>query len=426
MLQMDAKEVFIKDIPAFFRKFKGTTKDGQYDTYCQEFAYSLIYGNLNSSHLDEILDLVGLSRLPDRLLLLQTDYNDVFQFYPEFSQFPRRYNLIQVLQRCLKRSGLEGLAVSYPARGVIGVFLCLGQDSSSEERAVTEEIKKLALEMIKRVNDEAGEHISAGVSKYCSSLSRFPQAYAECKEALLHSFRFGRNSLCFYKDISEPKQVFERERLQNFCGELAAAILSGEQEKVDAQIDGVMDYMLSVAMTPINIRLIFVSFVDVLRGRFANTQIETEVLEKIYLNAAKGIVNSIFSDDIKKTLEGFCSTLMKELGSETQNGEEQLLHKIDEAIENYYPNSEFNMDVMANIFHYSPYHFGRLFKNLRGVSFRHFLAEYRIERAKEALTRGEKANDVAFQTGFSSVSYFCTVFKNITGLSPKQYQENFK
>ena len=45
---MDSNEIFIKDIPAFFRRFKGSTKDGQYDLYCQEFAYSIIYGNLNS------------------------------------------------------------------------------------------------------------------------------------------------------------------------------------------------------------------------------------------------------------------------------------------------------------------------------------------------------------------------------------------
>ena len=29
VLQMDSNEIFIKDIPAFFRRFKGSTKDGQ-------------------------------------------------------------------------------------------------------------------------------------------------------------------------------------------------------------------------------------------------------------------------------------------------------------------------------------------------------------------------------------------------------------
>ena len=145
---MDSNEIFIKDIPAFFRRFKGSTKDGQYDLYCQEFAYSIIYGNLNSSHVDEILQLIGLSCLPDRLLLVQTDYNDVFQFYPEFNQFPRRFNQTQTLQRCVKRSGIEGLVASYPARGVVGVFLCTGQESSSEEKVITEKIRELAKDMI--------------------------------------------------------------------------------------------------------------------------------------------------------------------------------------------------------------------------------------------------------------------------------------
>ena len=422
---MDSNEIIIKDIPAFFRKFKGTTKDGQYDLYCQEFAYSIIYGNLNSSHLDEILELVGLSCLPDRLMLVQTDYNDVFQFYPEFNQFPRRFNITQTLQRCIRRSGIEGLVVSYPARGVIGVFLCTGQISSAEEREVNARIDPLAQEMIRRVNEEVGEGVAVGISRYCSSLSRFPQAYAECKEALFHSFRLGKNHLCFYRDISEPKTPFDREVMKEAVGKIAAELTAGKKAAVEEQIDSLVDYMLSVAISPNNIRLMMVSFTDMLNNRFYDSKVETAVLEKNYLTEAKQIINSMFADDLRIALKRFCGKLQKELGAESQNSDELLLHRIDEIIEKYYPNSEFNLDVMASIFHYSSYHFGRLFKNLRGESFRSYLAKYRIERAKEFLAKGGKPNEVAFQIGFNSVSYFCTVFKSLTGISPKQYQENF-
>lgn len=422
---MDSNEIIIKDIPAFFRRFKGSTKDGQYDLYCQEFAYSIIYGNLNSSHVDEILQLIGLSRLPDRLLLVQTDYNDAFQFYPEFNQFPRRFNITQTLQRCVKRSGIEGLVASYTARGVIGVFLCTGQESTSEEKETVGRIQNLASEMILRVNEEVGESVAIGISRYCSSLSRFPQAYAECKEGLFHSFRLGKNHMVFHKDISEPKTPFSRDVLKEYGARLVSGITAGEGGTVKNAVDGTMRYMLSVAMSPIHIRLILVSFVDTLRERFYGSRIPADVLENAYLVASKQIINSMFADDINDAMHQFCEKLIKELGAESQSMEELLFHKIDEAIEKYYSNSEFNLDVMASIFHYSPYHFGRLFKNMRGESFRQYLAKYRIERAKEFLAKGDKPNEVAFQTGFSSISYFCTVFKNQAGVSPKQYQENF-
>lgn len=422
---MDSNEIVVKDIPAFFRRFKGSTKDGQYDLYCQEFAYSIIYGNLNSSHMDEILQLIGLSCLPDRLLLVQTDYNDVFQFYPEFNSFPRRFNVTQTLQRCVKRSGIEGLVASYTARGVVGVFLCTGQKSSLEDNEITENIRKLASEMIVRVNEEVGERIAIGISRYCSSLSRFPQAYAECKEGLFHTFRLGKNQMAFYKDISEPKTPFSRERLKAFGTQIVSGITSGEYDAVKSRVDETVGYMLSIAVSPTNIRLILVSFADTLRERFYDSKIPAEVLEKAYLDASKQIINSMFADDIIKAMEQFCRRLMKELGAESQSSDELLLHKIDEAIEKYYSNSEFNLDVMANIFHYSSYHFGRLFKHLRGESFRQYLTKYRVEQAKKFLARGNKPSEVAFRTGFSSSSYFCTVFKNLTGISPKQYQESF-
>ena len=53
------------------------------------------------------------------------------------------------------------------------------------------------------------------------------------------------------------------------------------------------------------------------------------------------------------------------------------------------------------------------------------LAGVRIERAKELLLANPscKIKDIALSVGYNDPLYFSKVFKNLTGVSPKQYAE---
>ena len=47
-----------------------------------------------------------------------------------------------------------------------------------------------------------------------------------------------------------------------------------------------------------------------------------------------------------------------------------------------------------------------------------------MEKAKELLlSTGERINDIALRTGYTTASHFITIFKKKTGLSPLKYRE---
>lgn len=69
-------------------------------------------------------------------------------------------------------------------------------------------------------------------------------------------------------------------------------------------------------------------------------------------------------------------------------------------------------------------HFSHLFKKYTNMTFIDFLTTERIKKA-EALISNPKAHiiDIAFDSGFSSVSSFNRAFKKIKGLSPSEFRE---
>ena len=84
---------------------------------------------------------------------------------------------------------------------------------------------------------------------------------------------------------------------------------------------------------------------------------------------------------------------------------------------------EISNEVLARYFRHSANYLGQLFKRERGLSISALVMRKRIEEAKRIL--GEEylnVSEVAYRVGFKDSHYFCTVFKKLTGLTPKEYR----
>ena len=66
-----------------------------------------------------------------------------------------------------------------------------------------------------------------------------------------------------------------------------------------------------------------------------------------------------------------------------------------------------------------------VFKKITGKNLHHAIFEERIRLSCKWLTQTTRSiEDIAFSTGFSSRSHFCTIFKEHTGVSPLKYRSN--
>lgn len=64
-------------------------------------------------------------------------------------------------------------------------------------------------------------------------------------------------------------------------------------------------------------------------------------------------------------------------------------------------------------------HLSRIFHHATGLTFREYLTQVRIERAKSLLiSSGKSVTEIAYESGFQSLSQFHRVFRKIHGTSP--------
>lgn len=79
---------------------------------------------------------------------------------------------------------------------------------------------------------------------------------------------------------------------------------------------------------------------------------------------------------------------------------------------------------LAKLCNLSESEFSRAFRNECGVTFEHYLLDYRIAMARDMLAEpGLAISQVAYATGFNDPSYFGRVFRRLVGTTPKAYQQ---
>jgi AraC family transcriptional regulator len=81
---------------------------------------------------------------------------------------------------------------------------------------------------------------------------------------------------------------------------------------------------------------------------------------------------------------------------------------------------------LAHVVQLSPSHFARMFKTSFGVTPYRFVMQERIDQARTMLKNRElSASQIAMAFGFASQSHFVKVFRQFTGVTPKQYRAGF-
>lgn len=86
------------------------------------------------------------------------------------------------------------------------------------------------------------------------------------------------------------------------------------------------------------------------------------------------------------------------------------------------------MEDLAEYVQLNETYLSKLFKKETGQSVSEYIRDKKIEEARALLRFSEKSSvEIATDLGFSSHSYFISIFKKVTGMTPKEYRnQNFR
>ncbi len=84
-----------------------------------------------------------------------------------------------------------------------------------------------------------------------------------------------------------------------------------------------------------------------------------------------------------------------------------------------------SMEELADYVNLNETYLSKLFRKETGCSVSEYIRDKKVEEAKALLRYSEKSSiEIATDLGFSSHSYFISVFKKVTGETPKEYRNH--
>lgn len=99
-----------------------------------------------------------------------------------------------------------------------------------------------------------------------------------------------------------------------------------------------------------------------------------------------------------------------------------IIAQVKHFIEQHYK-QDINRDEISQSVFVTPNYLSKRFREETGVSLREYINRLRIDEAKRLLLTTDKPiSTIALDMGFGNISYFSTVFKKITGMSPAEYR----
>ena len=385
-----------------------------------ELSYSLIYNNIRPEKTEEALATVGLTKLPNRFMLIQVDdyynYSSQMQITQEFYQ---KTELINLLREYMKKAGMKGFVANLVGIDKISCFLCCEEEEKKNIRIYLSEIAERFKEEVRNHSEYT---ISICISRQCTRLWQYSQMQPKMEQALNESYFSGKEFSIFLEDV-ELKTPGKEADLTGFYPDLMVIFSRGNREKMELVLQSVMQVLLEGQANPEQAKMELLRLLQHISAYGIRCGIpEKQMKECSDRIMAKILACGFIADSRKYFMEFFdeFTRLLREINA----GSEYLFRiPVSEYIETHYT-EDIRLGHLAQMIGLSDGHFTRVFKEEFGMTFVQYLTQYRITQSKELLlTTSVPIEQIAYRVGINSYSYFCTCFKRLCGISPGEFRK---
>ncbi|WP_372632565.1 response regulator [Cohnella sp.] len=381
------------------------------EKYMKDF---LLYGIYSAEEFEQFAIQSKIRLSPVRMVVCTMEIDRYFELKQKFQDENGHLvkvsllNILQEMTASKRRGEVTHLDETH-------YLLLFSFDDFISEQAIIQEVHSTLTAMQEIIYALFKGSVSFGISGVQSGYRALRKLYFESRRALERKFFIGPGGLHASHDPVDLSQIYEQaERIRNYRP-MRDMLSSLKENEYDEYIDTLVSAFPRSHKTT---RIILYQFIQ-----WINTNLYARLQNEKTL-----LFNITESLERCETLPEMLEQVQEYLGSVVEQSKTSLhmSGEISKAIQFIKQNYDQNISLqqVADYVGLSFGYLSNLFKKELQITFIEYLNCYRIEQAKELLTRTHmKSYDVAVQVGFSpEYTYFSKVFKKVTGLNPNEYR----
>lgn len=283
-------------------------------------------------------------------------------------------------------------------------------------------ISEISEEIRKDISLNCGYTATLGISGKSEHSGQLAECYRSAQEALRHKLYLDKNNVIWKDDVKTGScKVYPD--MSNLENSIVLCVKTGDKDGTIYAIGQLFDMLQKDASLPATyLRSVCMRLVNALS--MAMTELDDSlksVCDEIEL--IEKLIHFETIIDIKQWVVNIFSFAADYIVQRQKDWNIKIVEKMKEIIHKRYFD-EISIDDIANSVFLSAGYATTLFKKYTGESLMKYIIKTRVERAKELLKdESLKIYEVCQQVGYTNIAYFCSIFKNHVGVSPKEYRD---
>lgn len=258
------------------------------------------------------------------------------------------------------------------------------------------------------------------VLKRINHIADIPQCAESIQEGFSFSLAIGNRKVIFLDEV-KPEGWKEYSYTLETETRIHQLLCDGEQGELAAYEEELYRSIWGKGYAPSSVRHFFVRAAnDILH--LANTAFPEKSRQLIQLDAVTKTMTAVTLRELLSILDLQFRVLLKREEIRQDIGNYTVLRAISYVREHYA--DRISQEEVAERLQISPEYLSTLFNREMQVNFATFVNQFRISHAKRLLKSSDrKIYEIAEQVGFSDPKYFNRVFKELEGISPKEFRD---
>ncbi len=268
--------------------------------------------------------------------------------------------------------------------------------------------------------------VSFSIGDFVNSLSEIPKSYESAEKLLDEKFYEGNGCILNKYTIHEKNNIMTGLGIE---AEKKILLLLRHRKfmEVEAAIQNEFNLIKSEKRSQAGSMIIFNDLLGIINKVCKESGIEFAQVYKENSSPSEMLTRLETLDSAIEWISDSYKNLFKKLQQEVSEPKysEYVIKAINYIKMNYAEN--ISQSTAANHIGISSAYLSSLFKNEVGIGFSEYLCEVRINKSKALLEEGKlEAKKIAGICGFNNHTYFFEIFKKRTGVTPGEYESNFK
>ena len=387
----------------------------------QEVLKALLLGDIEADEFENYKESVK-DEIEEGPFIMAVLRLDKFNYLSEVHDTEEINKLFGIMREMVFHydSSIKKIYIPLKKDHVCIIFNLKSKIKEKEQNDFLDTVKSILKSIQAAIYDKFNYTITIGLSRVFENCIDFNEKYKRAFHATQYRFRFGHNSLIYIDEIERPKKeiyIFPEEKIKKILNELKLGRLPDIEHLLDDIMEGVKEYD-------------YEDFTYMIHFITYHTNIIIEKMKNNFKSSYSTFIEFIqeikFSetiDDLKsKLIEVY--TMMYEILQKNQSSKaENLANKIKEYINNHYNDPTLCVDSLSGMLGFTSYYVRFTFRKVFNISISEYINNIRLEYCKEQLVKTKYAvKKIYISAGFYNYSYFFTLFKKETGLTPNQYR----